>query len=105
MAERLAIVGGDAAGVSAAPPPPPPDIPGAEAIEPARTLEDAERLRGEIGDGHDAVVVGAGYIGLEMAEALVRRGLRTALVEAASEVFPALDPDMGARVRDAAEGV
>jgi NADPH-dependent 2,4-dienoyl-CoA reductase/sulfur reductase-like enzyme len=82
----------------------PPDIPGAEAVEPARTLEDAERFRGEL-DGHDAVVVGAGYIGLEMAEALVRRGLRTALVERAEEVFPVLDPDMGAHVRAAAEGV
>jgi NADPH-dependent 2,4-dienoyl-CoA reductase/sulfur reductase-like enzyme len=82
----------------------PPDIPGADAVEPVRTLEEAERLRGELRDA-PAVVVGAGYIGLEMAEALVRRGIRTALVERADEVFPVLDPDMGAHVRTAAEGV
>ena len=80
----------------------PPDIPGADAVEPVRTLEEAERLRGELRD-EAAVVVGAGYIGLEMAEALVRRGIRTALVERADEVFPVLDPDMGAHVRRAAE--
>src|SRR5256885_1607718 len=45
-----------------------PPIPGAEATEPARTLEAAERLSAQVGrGGHDAVVVGAGYIGLEMA--------------------------------------
>jgi NADPH-dependent 2,4-dienoyl-CoA reductase/sulfur reductase-like enzyme len=83
-----------------------PPLPGAEATEPARTLDAAQRFREqlEVG-GHDAVVVGAGYIGLEMAEALVRRGVRTALVDQAPEVFPALDPDMGAHVRSAAEGL
>src|SRR5205085_7525425 len=85
----------------------PPDVPGADAVEPARTLAAAERLRRQLeGTGaHDAVVVGAGYIGLEMAEALVQRGLRVALVDRAAEVFPALDADMGAHVRAAAEGL
>jgi NADPH-dependent 2,4-dienoyl-CoA reductase/sulfur reductase-like enzyme len=83
-----------------------PPIPGAEATEPARTLEAAERLSAQVGrGGHDAVVVGAGYIGLEMAEALVRRGLHVALVERGDEVFPVLDADMGAHVRDAAEAL
>ena len=45
-----------------------------------------------------AVIVGGGYIGLEMAEALVRRGLDVALVERAKEVMGTLDPDMGALV-------
>src|SRR4051794_39475188 len=85
----------------------PPDIPGAEAVEAARTLETAERFRAQLeqSDAHDAVVVGAGYIGLEMAEALVQRGMRVALVERGEEVFPVLDADMGAHVRDAAEGL
>jgi len=83
-----------------------PPIPGAEATEPARTLEAAERFSAQVADGgHDAVVVGAGYIGLEMAEALVRRGLHVALVERGDEVFPVLDADMGAHVRDAAEAL
>src|SRR5947209_4024093 len=83
-----------------------PPIPGADATEPARTLDAAQRFRDQLDrDGHDAVVVGAGYIGLEMAEALVQRGMHVALVDQAEEVFPALDADMGAHVREAAEGL
>lgn len=48
-----------------------------------------------------AVVVGGGYIGLEMAEALVRRGLQVSLVEKGEQVMATLDPDMGALVSDA----
>lgn len=48
------------------------------------------------------VVVGGGYIGLEMAEAFVRKGLATTLVTR-REVMGTLDPDMGARVREAVE--
>src|SRR4051794_23835557 len=45
----------------------PPPVPGAEATEPARTVDAAERFREQIeGDPGSAVVVGAGYIGLEM---------------------------------------
>jgi NADPH-dependent 2,4-dienoyl-CoA reductase/sulfur reductase-like enzyme len=47
-----------------------------------------------------AVVVGGGYIGIETAEAFVRRGLSTTLVTR-REVMSTLDPDMGARVRAA----
>jgi NADPH-dependent 2,4-dienoyl-CoA reductase/sulfur reductase-like enzyme len=47
-----------------------------------------------------AVVVGGGYIGIETAEAFVRRGLSTTLVTM-REVMGTLDPDMGARVRSA----
>lgn len=48
-----------------------------------------------------AVVVGAGYIGVEMAEALHRRGFAVTVVEAAPEPMGSLDPDMGALVRAA----
>jgi NADPH-dependent 2,4-dienoyl-CoA reductase/sulfur reductase-like enzyme len=50
---------------------------------------------------HKAVVVGGGYIGLEMAEALVRRGLDVSLVQRSQEVMDTLDPDMGALVSEA----
>ncbi|MFE9882959.1 FAD-dependent oxidoreductase [Streptomyces sp. NPDC005784] len=46
-----------------------------------------------------AVVIGAGYIGLEMAEALTTRGLAVTQIEALPEVLPALDPQLGALVR------
>lgn len=48
-----------------------------------------------------AVVVGGGYIGLEMAEALIRKGLQVSLVERGEQVMGTLDPDMGAMVSDA----
>ncbi len=66
------------------------------AAEPGRTNGDAQ-LR--------AVVVGAGYIGVEMAEALVRRGCRVSVLDQAEEPMTTLDPDMGALVRDAMTGM
>ena len=48
-----------------------------------------------------AVVVGGGYIGLEMAEAFIQRGLEVALVEQAPQPMSTLDPDMGEMVTDA----
>lgn len=48
-----------------------------------------------------AVVVGGGYIGLEMAEALVRQGLQVSLIEKGAQVMGTLDPDMGVLVSEA----
>ncbi|KHD78645.1 flavoprotein oxidoreductase [Actinoplanes utahensis] len=53
----------------------------------------------------DAVVIGGGYIGVEMAEALIRRGLRVTLVERAGQPMSTIDPDMGALVADAIRGL
>src|ERR1700751_5181555 len=54
-----------------------------------------------------AVIVGAGYIGLEMADALTVRGLAVTQVEQLPEVLPTVDPALGALVRAqlAAHGV
>lgn len=53
------------------------------------------------------LIVGAGYIGIEMADALVSRGLETTLVEAAPTVLQTVDPSLGVIVADelAAHGV
>jgi NADPH-dependent 2,4-dienoyl-CoA reductase/sulfur reductase-like enzyme len=81
-----------------------PPIPGAEAIEPAQTVAAAERLRAGLErGGRCAVVVGAGYIGLEMAEAFADRGLQVTMIEQAPQVMTTLDADMAAHVQDAAE--
>ena len=48
-----------------------------------------------------AVVIGGGYIGVEMAEAMVRRGLEVTLLERAPQPMSKVDPDMGERVREA----
>ncbi|WP_092545877.1 FAD-dependent oxidoreductase [Actinoplanes derwentensis] len=61
--------------------------------------------RGGGGEGRDAVVIGGGYIGVEMAEALVRRGLRVTLVERSGQPMSTVDPDMGALVADAVRGL
>src|SRR5580700_2717016 len=45
-----------------------------------------------------AVIVGAGYIGLEMADALTTRGLRVIQMEQLPEVLPTVDPPLGAHV-------
>ena len=54
-----------------------------------------------------AVIVGAGYIGLEMADALTVRGLRVTQMEQLPEVLPTVDPQLGALVHAelAAHGV
>jgi NADPH-dependent 2,4-dienoyl-CoA reductase/sulfur reductase-like enzyme len=56
-----------------------------------RTLE-------ETGAG-SAVIVGAGYVGLEMAEALSMRGLAVTQLERLPEVLPTVDRELGALVR------
>jgi NADPH-dependent 2,4-dienoyl-CoA reductase/sulfur reductase-like enzyme len=90
-----------ATGATATPPP----IPGVEATEAARTIAAGMRLRGQVlRGGADAVVVGGGYIGLEMAEALVARNLRVTLIDQAPQLMGTLDADMAAHVQDAAEG-
>jgi NADPH-dependent 2,4-dienoyl-CoA reductase/sulfur reductase-like enzyme len=45
-----------------------------------------------------AVIVGAGYLGLEMAEALILRGLEVTQVEQLPEVLPTVDPELGRHV-------
>ncbi len=47
---------------------------------------------------HAAVIIGGGYIGVEMADALTRRGLTVTLVEQAPAVLTTVDPSLGARV-------
>jgi NADPH-dependent 2,4-dienoyl-CoA reductase/sulfur reductase-like enzyme len=48
-----------------------------------------------------AVIVGGGYLGLEMAEALHMRGLKVTMVQRRGQVMPTLDPDMGERLGQA----
>ena len=49
--------------------------------------------------------MGGGYIGLEMAEALIRRGLGVTLVEAADQLMSTMDSDMAEKIADAVRGV
>ena len=67
------------------------DLPG---IDTLRDLRDADRLREVALNANRAVVVGGGFIGLEMAENLVRRRIKTAVVELADQVLPPWDREM-----------
>ncbi|MGE5604564.1 MAG: FAD-dependent oxidoreductase [Bacteroidota bacterium] len=46
------------------------------------------------------VIIGAGYIGMEMAEALTKRGVKTIIIEYAESVMPTVDLDFGKKIQD-----
>ncbi len=78
-----------------------PPLPGIDSprVRTLRTIEDAERIRADVTAGaRRAVVLGGGFIGLEVAEALRARGLEVTLVELADHVLPTLEPELAARV-------
>jgi NADPH-dependent 2,4-dienoyl-CoA reductase/sulfur reductase-like enzyme/peroxiredoxin family protein/rhodanese-related sulfurtransferase/TusA-related sulfurtransferase len=75
-----------------------PPIPGADhkRVFTLRSLADMDAIKAVLDAGaiKSAVVVGGGYIGLEMAEVLVHRGLAVSLVELESQVMGPMDPEM-----------
>ena len=75
------------------PPWPGIDLPG---IFTLRTIPDSTEIRHWIDEKkpHNAIVVGGGFIGLEMAENLAHRGIVVTIVELANQVMPPLDPEM-----------
>jgi NADPH-dependent 2,4-dienoyl-CoA reductase/sulfur reductase-like enzyme len=84
-----------------------PPITGLDALGPAdgvhllHSMDDTFAVMRTLQDTSpkSAVIVGAGYIGLEMAEALAARGLAVTQVEQLPEVLPTVDPQLGALVR------
>jgi NADPH-dependent 2,4-dienoyl-CoA reductase/sulfur reductase-like enzyme len=83
-----------------------PDLPGIDLpfVRGVQTLGDARSLLeylDSVGGCSRAVVVGGGYIGLEMAEAFTERGAKVTLLESGPYVMATLDPDMAGRVGDA----
>ena len=86
-----------------------PSLPGVDApgVHGVQTLDDGQALLDTLGttEGRRAVVVGAGYIGVEMAEALIKRGYEVTVVNRGKEPMSTLDPDMGRLVHEAMEGL
>ncbi len=74
------------------------DLPGIFAV---RTIPDSVGIRSWIEQRQPAraLVVGGGFIGLEMAENLARRGLAVSVLEKLPQVMPPLDPEMAEPVR------
>ena len=78
-----------------------PPIPGYDRARTLRTVEDAARLASDVGVApKTAIVIGAGFIGLEMAENLVGQGIDVTIVEATPQVLPPLDPELAILVKD-----
>ncbi|WP_405662309.1 FAD-dependent oxidoreductase [Streptomyces sp. RK9] len=86
-----------------------PDLPGIDApgVHGVQTLDDGQALLDTLTatPGRRAVVIGAGYIGVEMAEALIGRGYEVTVVNRGKEPMSTLDPDMGRLVREAMTGM
>ncbi len=79
----------------------------AAGVHGVQSLDDGQALLDGLArtSGRRAVVIGAGYIGVEMAEALLRRGFSVTVVERSAQPMATLDPDMGALVREAMCGM
>ncbi|MHB8335181.1 MAG: FAD-dependent oxidoreductase [Acidimicrobiales bacterium] len=78
-----------------------PPIPGIERALALRTVEDVERMSEAVeGLSGRAVVIGGGFIGVEIAENLTHRSIPTTVVESTSQVLAPLDPEMAQLVAD-----
>ncbi len=76
-----------------------PPLPGFDRVRVLRTVEDAEQLEGDASTRpRTAVVIGAGFVGLETAENLSRRGIATTVIEMADQVLTPLDPELAVLV-------
>lgn len=73
-----------------------PPLPGVDspAVLTLRNLDDVDRIAARVDAAARVVVVGAGFIGLELAENLVKRGRATTVVELQDQVLPPLDREM-----------
>jgi len=80
------------------PPLPGVTLPGVFAV---RSIPDSRAIRNWISTrgARTAIIVGGGFIGLEMAENLVRRGLTVTVLEKLQQVMPPLDPEMAAPIQ------
>jgi NADPH-dependent 2,4-dienoyl-CoA reductase/sulfur reductase-like enzyme/rhodanese-related sulfurtransferase len=72
-----------------------PPIPGIERALTLRTVEDVLRIHDAVEiKPKSAVVIGGGFIGVEMAENLIHKGIKTSLIEALPQVLAPLDREM-----------
>lgn len=67
------------------------DLPGIYVL---RTIPDSRKIRGNLANMKSAVVLGAGFLGLELAENLKKRGLTVTVLQSTDQVMPVLDKEM-----------
>jgi NADPH-dependent 2,4-dienoyl-CoA reductase/sulfur reductase-like enzyme/peroxiredoxin family protein/rhodanese-related sulfurtransferase/TusA-related sulfurtransferase len=80
-----------------------PDLPGVDdpRILALRHIEDMDAIKAMVDRGaRAAIVIGGGYVGVEMAENLRHRGLEVDLVEMVPQIMPPLDPEIAAPLED-----
>lgn len=84
-----------------------PAIPGGEKTLTLRDLSDMDAIIDRLEGAQNAVVLGAGFIGLEVAENLKHRGIAVTVVQSGSQIFTPLDPEFAwlLQARMAANGV
>ena len=76
-----------------------PPIPGIERALTLRTVEDVEKIFARVEQKPTtAVVIGGGFIGVEIAENLIHKGIATTVVEASPQLLAPLDPEMATLV-------
>ena len=76
-----------------------PPIPGVERALTLRTVEDVERIVAQVmAKPQNAIVIGGGFIGVEIAENLIHKGITTSVIEASDQVLAPLDPEMATLV-------
>jgi NADPH-dependent 2,4-dienoyl-CoA reductase/sulfur reductase-like enzyme len=77
-----------------------PGLSTADGVHLLHTMTDAQRVVRSIEEGRPstALIVGAGYIGLELADALTLRGMQVTLVEALPQVLPSVDDELAVSV-------
>lgn len=77
-----------------------PPIPGIERAHVLRDLADMDAIKASMDTASTAVILGGGFIGLELAENLTHRGIAVTIVELADQILAPLDPEMAAPVAD-----
>lgn len=77
-----------------------PDTQHLQGIHTLRTIDDADRLRGELDADSRVVVVGAGFLGTEIAAVATSRGARVTLIGNATPLAGILGPELGAQLGD-----
>ena len=79
------------------------EVPGGEleGVHYLRTLDDSEAIAAEAGHGKRAVIVGAGFIGMEVAASLAQRGVQVSVIEPLPHIWPHFaDPTLARYVQD-----
>lgn len=76
-----------------------------ENIYTLRRIEDGINIRAKMLESKNAVIIGSGYIGLELLEAFVNNGVHISLIEKNSHIIPMFDPEISDLIRNRLENI